>query len=223
VHHLPWAGAELAKLSVNAFITSKISFANWVAQMAEGHGADPAAVLAAIGADGRIGSRTLSFGMPFGGPCFPRDNRAIALASDGLGLSAALPRATDTVNQEWRATVFKRIAAQSAGGKIAILGLAYKSGTSVTEESAGLYLARALAADGHDVVVHDPLVVQRELRQAKTVKEAVRGARVVAITTPAYTRVAVESAAVVVNPWAVAVSRGRGTGGTSGTTTTRKA
>jgi UDPglucose 6-dehydrogenase len=207
IHRLPWAGAEITKLSINSFVTTKIAFANWVAQIAEGYQVEPAGVLAAIGSDTRIGPRYLSYGMPFGGPCFPRDNQAMAVVGEQLGLSGSLPRATQTLNQAQQERLYQSVVMQARGGKVAVLGLAYKPGTAVTEESSGLRLAQALHENGHTVVVHDPMVTQQTLLQVKTVREAVAQAQVVVVASQAYERVEVDAETVVVNPWGVEIIR----------------
>jgi UDPglucose 6-dehydrogenase len=207
IHRLPWAGAEITKLSINSFVTTKIAFANWVAQIAEGYEVNPGGVLAAIGSDTRIGQRYLSFGMPFGGPCFPRDNLAMAFVGEQLGLSGSLPRATQALNQAQQERLYQTVVMQARGGKVAVLGLAYKSGTAVTEESSGLRLAQALHENGYTVVVHDPMVTQQTLTQAHTVREAVAQAQVVVVASQSYERIDVDAETVVVNPWGVEISR----------------
>src|SRR5208282_5841642 len=95
-----WVNAELAKLAVNTFVTTKISYANMLAEICERiDGGDVDAVTTAIGHDSRIGSRYLKAGLGYGGPCFPRDNAALASLASGLGLRSTLPRATDAVNR----------------------------------------------------------------------------------------------------------------------------
>ncbi len=207
IHRLPWAGAELVKIGINSFVTTKIAFANWIAQITEQYDAEPDQVLAAIGTDSRIGSEYLSFGMPFGGPCFPRDNLALALVGEQLGLSGSLPRATQELNKNYQDCLYQSVVTRAAGGKVAVLGLAYKPGTAITEESAGLCLARALFENGHDVIVHDPIVIQDEINQVDTVKAAVNDAKVVVVATQAYERIEVNSKSVVVNPWGIKIDQ----------------
>lgn len=207
IHRLPWAGAELAKIAINSFITTKIAFANWVARIAEAHAVPPEQVLAAIGADSRIGAKYFSWGMPFGGPCFPRDNRAMARVAERWGLPGSLPHATDELNESHLGSVYESVAACASGRKVAVLGLAYKDGTAVTEESAGLRVATWLEQHGHEVVVHDPLVTQNALTQAPTVRAAVAGAAVVVVATRAYETIDVDPETIVVNPWRVPITR----------------
>src|SRR5262245_28578982 len=92
--------AELAKISVNSYITAKISFTNQLRMIAEQYAdTDIHAILDAIGADSRIGRKYLRAGLSYGGPCFPRDNRLVAHAAKQVGLSAPLAEATDVVNE----------------------------------------------------------------------------------------------------------------------------
>ncbi len=149
--------AELTKISVNSFITMKISFTNQLRMIAEQFpSANIHSILEAIGSDSRIGPKYLRAGLSFGGPCFPRDNRLLAYAARQVGLEAPLAEATDRVNERTNqglVELAQRLAAK--GDTVAVLGLAYKPDTYITEESAGLYLAQHLKRHGYRVLVHD--------------------------------------------------------------------
>ena len=151
------ASAELTKISVNSYITMKISFTNQLRLIAEQlPGADIHAVLAAIGSDSRIGRKYLQSGTSYGGPCFPRDNRLVAYTARRLGVSAPLAVATDEVNEAAKDALAAEVAAcAQPGDTVAVLGLAYKPDTYITEESAGLHLAQKLARAGYRVLIHD--------------------------------------------------------------------
>ena len=158
IARMSFANAELAKLAVNTFVTTKISFANMLTELCE-HlpGGDIDAVTSALGRDSRIGPKTLRGGLAYGGPCFPRDNKALAALGRKLGVSTAIADSTDEINE----TQASRIAALAqdhlrAGGKVSVLGLAYKPGTDVVEESAGMAVARELARRGARVTGFDP-------------------------------------------------------------------
>ncbi|MDQ6898003.1 MAG: nucleotide sugar dehydrogenase [Candidatus Dormibacteraeota bacterium] len=159
--------AELAKIAVNTFVTLKISFANMLAALAERIPAcDVDVVTSALGLDSRIGSRYLKGGVGYGGPCFPRDNRALAYMAVQLGERALLAEATDAYNQ----TIVPRLAGYARahaprGGRIAVLGVSYKPGSNVVEASQGLELARLLAEEGFQVAVFDPLALDSARRQ----------------------------------------------------------
>ena len=159
--------AELTKLAVNSYVTMKISFANLLAtlceQLPEG---DIDTVTRGLGLDARIGPKYLKGALGYGGPCFPRDNRAMALLAKQLGCDETLPLATHRFNeaqpQRLLETLRRHVAPAST---IAVLGLAYKPHTPVIEASQGLALARLLTEEGYAVTVYDPLA----LEQARTV------------------------------------------------------
>jgi UDPglucose 6-dehydrogenase len=149
--------AELTKISVNSYITMKISFTNQLRLIAEKlPKANIHAILDAIGSDSRIGGKYLRAGLSFGGPCFPRDNRLLAYAARQLGLEAPLAEASDKVNELTKEKLLETVnAATKPGDTVAVLGLAYKPDTWLVEESAGLYLAQHLKRDGRRVLIHD--------------------------------------------------------------------
>ncbi len=148
---------ELAKISVNSFITMKISFTNQLRAIAERFPkADIHAVLEAIGSDSRINHKYLRAGLSFGGPCFPRDNRLLAYAARQVGVAAPLAEATDTVNELTKQALLAQVKGRiRQTDTIAVLGVAYKPDTYITEESAGLFLAQHLKREGYRVLVHD--------------------------------------------------------------------
>lgn len=154
-HIMTFVEAELAKISLNCAITMKISFANQVGMVATRLGANPHTVLRMVGADSRIGSKAMRYGMPFGGPCFPRDNRMFQCVAKRVHVFAHMATATDLINQEILADILRQV---PKDGDIGILGLAYKSGTSLTEESPGLALKLILESKGRTVKAHDPMV-----------------------------------------------------------------
>jgi UDPglucose 6-dehydrogenase len=149
--------AELTKISVNSFITVKISFTNQLRLMAEKFPkADIHTILAAIGSDSRIGGKYLRAGVSFGGPCFPRDNRLLAYTARQLGLSAPLAEASDRVNELTKESLLATVTALTQlGDTVAVLGMAYKPDTYIVEESAGLHLAQHLKRNGRRILVHD--------------------------------------------------------------------
>jgi len=149
--------AELTKISVNSYITMKISFTNQLRLIADKlPQADIHDVLAAIGSDSRIGHKYLRAGLSFGGPCFPRDNRLLAFTARQLGLTAPLAEASDRVNEQTKESLLETVnALTKPGDTVAVLGLAYKPDTYIVEESAGLHLAQHLKRHGRRVLVHD--------------------------------------------------------------------
>jgi UDPglucose 6-dehydrogenase len=149
--------AELTKISVNSYITMKISFTNQLRMIAEEFSrADINMMLDAIGTDTRIGHKYLRAGLSFGGPCFPRDNRLLAYAAREVGLEAPLAEASDKINELTKLNLFEKVRKLiSAGDTVLVLGVAYKPDTYITEESAGLHLAQQLKRHGYRVLVHD--------------------------------------------------------------------
>ena len=193
IQRMNYVNAELTKLSVNTFVTTKISYANMLAEVCETlPGADVDVVTSAIGCDSRIGRKYLKGAMGYGGPCFPRDNIAFSALARARGVAPLLAEATDDVNRQQIARiaeiVFSRL---PVGGTAAILGLSYKPDTEVVEESQGVGVAKRLLARGARVVVYDPAamenarpLLQGDVTFAKSPAECARQADVIAITTP---------------------------------------
>ncbi len=161
IRRMSLVNAELTKLAVNTFVTTKISYANTLAELCERlPGADVDTVTAALGLDTRIGARYLRGALGYGGPCFPRDNHAFAALSRKLGVGAEIALATDRVNERQTARLAALIKTRVApGGTVGVLGLAYKPHTGVVEESPGIALASQLIAAGRRVVVYDPQAI----------------------------------------------------------------
>jgi UDPglucose 6-dehydrogenase len=149
--------AELTKISVNSYVTMKISFTNQLRMIAEQFPkANIHAILEAIGSDSRIGQKYLRAGLSYGGPCFPRDNRLLAYAARQAGVEAPLAEATDRVNQQTNLGLVDMVQRMVGKGEtVAVLGLSYKPDTYITEESSGLILAQHLKRHGYRVLVHD--------------------------------------------------------------------
>jgi UDPglucose 6-dehydrogenase len=149
--------AELTKISLNSYITMKISFTNQLRLIAEQFPkADIHVMLDALGSDTRIGKKYLRAGLSYGGPCFPRDNRLLAYAAREVGLQAPLAEASDKVNELTKERLVQHVQKLAKKDEtVAVLGLSYKPDTYITEESAGLYLAQHLKRHGYKVLIHD--------------------------------------------------------------------
>lgn len=185
--------AELTKISVNSFMTMKISFANMLAVFCERlPGGDVEAVTRALGLFGGVGKKSLKGGLGYGGPCLPRDNVALSALAKSLELDLGIPAAVDVFNRSLVDRALERILKKVRGrGRVAVLGLAYKPHTWVIEESQGLELARRLVEKGFSVTVFDPQaleaakkILQGGVAYAQSPAEAIRDAEVVVITTP---------------------------------------
>ena len=159
--------AELTKIAVNTYVTMKISYANALADMCERlPRADVEVVTDALGLDTRIGSKYLRGGLAYGGPCFPRDNKAFGVLARDLGAEPLLAEATDAVNVAQSGRLARVVQSRlEPGSAVGILGLAYKPHTAVVEESPGVALAAQLANAGYDVRVYDPVATEAGLRE----------------------------------------------------------
>ena len=185
--------AELAKVALNTFVTTKVTFANMLADLCERlPGGDVDAVSGALGLDRRIGAKYFMGALGYGGPCFPRDNVALSFMAQALGSMAELAETTDRVNRSLAARMVERLRhAIQRGTTIAVLGLAYKPFSHVIEESQGIYLAKALSKAGARVVAYDPLAgdaARAELRDQAVVLDSIPDclaqADIILITTP---------------------------------------
>jgi UDPglucose 6-dehydrogenase len=195
VARMNFVNAEIAKLSVNTFVTTKIAFANMLARMCE-HipGADVDEVTSAIGLDSRIGRKYLRGAISYGGPCFPRDNLALASLARDVGSPAILAEATDRANRaEIERLAEVAVSRLPDGGRVGVLGLSYKPNTDVVEEAPGMLLVQALEARGVEVVVYDPAAMESarrigllggDVQFADGAEECVREADVVVLATP---------------------------------------
>ena len=151
--------AELAKISVNAFVTMKITFANMLAELCEAlPGGDVDVVSDAVGSDSRIGRRYLTGGLGFGGPCFPRDNAGLGFMAAALGARPHLLLAADGLNRSLPERIVKQWRTRvGRDATVAILGLAYKPSSHAIEASQAMMLAKAFLDHGTRVVAYDPL------------------------------------------------------------------
>lgn len=187
--------AEMVKYAANAFLATKISFANEFANLSGTLGVDWLTVADAIGADPRIGRRFLNAGVGFGGSCFPKDLKAIAAAARAAGRPLTLAEAALEVNARQPQEVTRMLEEELgdlSGKRIAILGLSFKPGTDDVRESRALLIAAEAAEGGAEIVGYDPLVrdafalrlsVQdrANFRRAASVDEALKGADAVVV------------------------------------------
>ena len=185
--------AELTKVALNTYVTTKITYANMLAELCEQiPGGDVDIVTDAIGTDSRIGREYLTGALGYGGPCFPRDNVALSFMAMELGTKAELAETTHSANQALVGKFMKRFLNKIDRNKtIAVLGMAYKPYSHVIEESHSVFLARALANAGFRVVVYDSLagdMVRNELKDKVVVlsslKDCLEQADIFLVTTP---------------------------------------
>jgi UDPglucose 6-dehydrogenase len=178
----------LIKAAANAFLATKISFINAMAQMCQAAGGDVVLLADAIGYDERIGREFLNAGLGFGGGCLPKDIAALAVQAEQLGVDVLSDfiRSVEAINAGQR-TELAELAIDQAGGsvagkRIAVLGAAFKPGTDDTRNSPALTVADQLHAAGADVRIYDPqarLAPREGFTQVASVEQALLGAEVV--------------------------------------------
>lgn len=150
--------AELCKISLNCAITTKIALANSIGDLCRKVGADADKVLGAIGEDSRINPKYFKYGFGFGGPCFPRDNRALYTYADSQGYDMILSKATDNANKAHLDFQYDQCDKNS---DIIFDGVTYKPGVPMLDESQSLALALKLANAGAKVtIVETPEVIK---------------------------------------------------------------
>jgi UDPglucose 6-dehydrogenase len=187
--------AELAKTAANAFLATKISFINAMAEICEAAGGDVRALARILGADQRIGSAFLRAGLGYGGGCLPKDIRAFVARAEELGVGSALAflREVDAINLRRRVRTadlaLELVGGNLAGVPVCILGAAFKPGSDDVRDSPALDVAQILTGMGARVTVYDPAALENarrvlpELGYARTVAEAAQGAHVVLLLT----------------------------------------
>jgi UDPglucose 6-dehydrogenase len=156
----------MIKLASNAFLATKISFVNEIANVSEQVGADVTEVAKGMGLDPRIGAGFLNPGLGYGGSCFPKDVRALQALAGSSGYSFQLLSAVIEVNDRQKQRVMEKLAANLGsleGKRVALLGLSFKPGTDDMREASSIFLAHRLAEAGAEVVGYDP--VAREMAQ----------------------------------------------------------
>lgn len=189
------ATAELVKTAANAFLATKISFINAMAELCEAAGADVTVLADAIGHDVRIGRRFLNAGIGFGGGCLPKDIRAFMARAGELGADQALTflREVDNINMR-RRTRMVEMTTDAVGGsllgtRIAVLGAAFKPESDDVRDSPALNIAGQIQLQGASVSVYDPKAIENSrkhyptLYYASSAQEACEGADVVLVLT----------------------------------------
>ena len=160
--------AELVKIAVNCFVTTKISYANMVGQVMIGAGLDEEidTVLQAIGDDSRIGNKYLKFGYGFGGPCLPRDNRAFASFASKVGVKYNLGETTDNFNDEHAKFLCNYYLSKNKDSKpFYFRYVSYKEGTDILTESQQYRLCEDLLYQGYTCYVDDNESITTQLKQ----------------------------------------------------------
>ncbi|OFW30821.1 MAG: hypothetical protein A3J28_04965 [Acidobacteria bacterium RIFCSPLOWO2_12_FULL_60_22] len=188
--------AELIKHAANAFLATKISFINLVADLCERVGADVTKVVEGIGRDPRIGMDFLRPGIGFGGYCLPKDLRAFVRLAETHGVDFALLKEVERINQQ-RAELFLKKVRQAlwvlSGKVIGVLGLAFKPNTDDIREAPSIQIVESLLAEGASLQLYDPRAManmrqrfpeqEGKLRYCSSPYEAARGAHALLILT----------------------------------------
>ena len=179
------ASAEMIKLASNAFLATKISFINEIANVSEEVGADVTEVARGMGLDRRIGPAFLNAGLGFGGSCFPKDTQALKQLAGNTGYHFQLLTSVIEVNELQKRRVLKKLEQHLgplAGKRVALLGLAFKPNTDDMREASSLVLASRLAGEGARVTAFDPVAAERaaellpDVEMAPSAEEAMAGA-----------------------------------------------
>jgi UDPglucose 6-dehydrogenase len=190
-----YATAELVKVSANAFLATKISFINAMAEIADASGADVTQLADAIGFDVRIGRKFLNAGVGFGGGCLPKDIRAFSARAEELGRgdSVAFLKEVDSINLRQRDRVVQLVIDALDGNvfekKIAVLGLAFKPMSDDVRDSPALDVAVRLHGLGANVIATDPEAISNsrrlhpQLKFTEDITSALEGADVVVVVT----------------------------------------
>jgi UDPglucose 6-dehydrogenase len=184
------ASAEMIKLAANAFLATRISFINEIANVCEATGADVERVAEGVGLDHRLGPHFLKAGVGYGGSCFPKDTSALKQLASNSGYHFQLLSAVIEVNELQKRRVIKKLEkhlGRLRGKKVALLGLAFKANTDDMREAPSIVLASRLLAEGAEVRAYDPVADPGELVSGMTtcasMADAVRGADAAVIVT----------------------------------------
>ena len=164
VHTMSTRAAELTKIAVNCYLTTKITYANQVGQVMirDGMEDEVKTVLKAIGGDSRIGTKYLNYGFGFGGPCFPRDNRAFAAYASKAGVETPLGATTDKFNDEHTEFLKEYFINKNKDNHAYVFHyLTYKDGVDILTESRPYDLALSLLDDGYEVYCLDSTAKDR--------------------------------------------------------------
>ena len=184
------ASAEMIKLAANAFLATRISFINEIANVCEATGADVVTVAEGVGLDHRLGPHFLKAGVGYGGSCFPKDTSALKQLASNSGYHFQLLSAVIEVNELQKRRVIKKLEkhlGQLRGKTVALLGLAFKANTDDMREAPSVVLASRLLAEGAQVRAYDPVAdpgdVVRGMATCGSMADALRDADAAVIVT----------------------------------------
>lgn len=193
IHKMSLVNAEIVKIAINTFVTTKISFANMLSEICDRlPNADVDVVTNAVGSDSRVGKKYLKGALGYGGPCFPRDNIALTKLAKQLGAGFDVPEATDAINRRQITRIANLVKAQKLEDKvIAVMGMSYKPDTPVVEESQGIMISNLLSQKGSRVLVHDPMALanavvflEPNIEVVSNIDEIIVNSEVIIVATP---------------------------------------
>ena len=192
--------SEITKVSLNAYVTMKISFANFIGNVSEKFNCNPKNITKALGYDKRISPFYLSSGLSFGGTCFPRDTWAFIKMSENVGLDAIHIKSTQKINENQNLLLYDKIK-QYKGKRIGVYGLSFKPNTYVTTESPGNILYERLLSEKYDVIFYDKLITSN---YSNKLESFINDSDVIVIThnTKDFKEVDLKNK-IVINPWMV--------------------
>lgn len=186
--------AELIKVTANAFLALKISFANSIAKLADQADADVVEVMDAVGADKRIGRAFLNAGRGYGGGCFPKDVSGLISSGLAYGVDLSIMTAAQTLNESMPGYIIDKLQnhfdGSIKGKRVAVLGLAFKAGTSDVRKSPGVALANILSEEGVTVTAYDPHAneeathdLRRDVSVCESIEKAIENVDAIIIAT----------------------------------------
>lgn len=198
VHRMNWWNAELAKIALNSFCVTKISFANMLAEVCEKMpGGDASIVARAVGADSRVGQKYFRPGLPVSGPCFPRDLRAFSQAASRFNVKTPIADTVDKQNEFYKTYRIPKLVTDTLQemktDRLSVLGLTYKEDTTLVEESAPVAAVKLLSREGMKITVYDPagmgearkeLIGSPDVVFADSIESCLRGNSVCFVGTP---------------------------------------
>jgi len=166
IHHMDRLSAELTKVLLNCYLSTKITYANMAGQIAIQSGVDPNPILAAVGDDSRINPKYFKYGFGFGGPCFPRDTKALVHYAQKIGIDPLITEAVMQTNENHlKFQVSKFIESHKKNKPVVIDSVTFKPGTVIIEESQQLLFAVRVAQAGYKVTIKEHPEVIRQVKQ----------------------------------------------------------
>lgn len=193
IQRMNFISAEITKLALNSFITTKISFANSLARICEKvKDTNVDVITGAIGCDERIGKKYLSGAISYGGPCFPRDNLALVTLCKKVKVPFNISNATHNFNKAQIKWLANLVRSKIKGNKnVSVLGITYKVGSDVIEESPGLLLANELLRNKLSLFIYDPIglknakqVLGNKVKYVSNAVKCIKKSNVIVITLP---------------------------------------